>query len=169
MAKTFLDELVEYPAKVIQKIGTTKGIVALLVDDPNVDMDSDEADEVFDKYLFDYVYVDNTTTEARAFVCVEAEVPRIPTATVQDLRLYVMIICHKNFMKIDPSRFAGVIGNRRDNLVRDVDKVLNGSDVFGIGLLTLDSVKTVSSPTGFTARELTYRIADFKNKGVVRT
>lgn len=169
MAKTFLDELVEYPAKVIQKIGTTKNIVALLADDASIDMDSDEADDVFDKYLFDYGYVDSTTTEARAFVCVEAELLRTPTPTVQDLRLYVTIICHKNYMKIDPSRFTGVIGNRRDNLVRNIDIVLNGSDIFGIGLLTLDSVKTVSSPTGFTARELTYKIADFKNKGVART
>lgn len=167
--KTFLDELVEYPAKVIQMIGVDKTVVSLLTDEANIDMDSDKADEAFDKYLFDYEYVDNTTVEARAFVCVESEVKRTPTPTIQDLRVYVRIICHKNYMKIDPSRFKGIIGNRRDNLVRAIDKVLNGSDIFGIGNLTLDSVNTVSSPTGFTARELTYKISDFKNKGVVRS
>ena len=30
MAKTFLDELVEYPAKAIQKLGTNQDIVSLL-------------------------------------------------------------------------------------------------------------------------------------------
>lgn len=168
MANTNLDELVEYPAKVIQKIGNNQLIVSLLTDIPNVDMDSDAADEVFDKYLFDYGYVDNTTTEARAFVCVEAEVTKVPTPTVQDLQLYVTVICHKHFMKIDPSAFTGVIGNRRDNLVRDIDKILNGSDVFGIGELTLSAVRTIPSPAGFTAREMTYKIADFANKGTTR-
>lgn len=168
MANTYLDELVEYPAKAIQRLGTTKSIVALLTDDADVDMDSDEADEVFDKYLFDYGYVDGTTNEAKAFVCVEAEMVKAPTPTMQDLRLYVTIICHKDFMRIDARNFSGVIGNRRDNLVREIDKVLNGSDIFGIGQLCLNSVKTVSSPTGFTARELTYSVADFRNKGVGR-
>lgn len=168
MAKTYLDELVEYPAKAIQKLGTTKDIVSLLTDDAAIDMDSDEADDVFDKYLFDYGYVDNTTTEARAFVCVEAELIKTPTPTVQDLRLFVTVVCHKEFMALDHKRFVGIIGNRRDNLVREIDKVLNGSDVFGIGVLSLDSVKTVSSPTGFTAREITYYVSDFRNKSVTR-
>lgn len=168
MAKTFLDELVEYPAKAIQKLGTNQDIVSLLTDEATIDMDSDEADDVFDKYLFDYGYVDATTTEARAFVCVEAELIRSATPTIQDFRLYVTVICHKNFMSIDTRRFPGIIGNRRDNLVRSIDKVLNGSEVFGIGCLTLNSVKTISSPTGFTARELTYFISDFRNKGVSR-
>lgn len=163
-----MDELVEYPAKAIQKIGTSKKIVSLLTDNEAVDMDSDEADEVFDKYLFDYGYVDNTTTEARAFVCVEAELMKAPTPTIHDLHLFVTIICHKEYMKLDPKRFIGIIGNRKDNLVREIDKMLNGSDIFGIGVLTLDSVKTVSSPTGFTAREITYSISDFRDRGVVR-
>lgn len=168
MAKTYLDELVEYPAKAIQKLGTAKAVVSLLADDAMIDMNSDEADDVFDKYLFDYGYVDNTTTEARAFICVEAELKRTPTPTVQDFRLFVTVICHKGYMVLDNKRFTGIIGNRRDNLVREIDRILNGSDVFGIGSLSLDSVKTVSSPTGFTARELTYSVSDFRNKGVVR-
>lgn len=164
MAKTFLDELVEYPAKLLQIIGTEKSVVSLLLDDPNIDMESGAADDVFDKYLFDYCYVDGTSEESRAYVCAEAEVIKTPTPTIQDLRLYVTIICHKNFMTMSPSQFPGIIGNRRDNLVRRIDKVLNGSDVFGIGQLTLDSVKTIAAPARFTARELTYKISDFRKK-----
>ena len=165
MAKTFLDEMVEYPVKALQKIGTDETIVKLLTNDPQIDMDSDEADTVFDRFLFDYGYVDGTTAETAAYICVEAEVSRVPTATIHDLRLYVTVICHKQFMPIDPSKFKGMIGNRRDNLVRYVDRLLNGSDVFGIGALSLDNVKTVAAPTGFTAREITYRVPNFRNKG----
>lgn len=166
MAKTFLDELVEYPAKALHKIGTDQDVVALLLDNWDIEIGSDEADEVFDKYLYDYLYVDNTTTEARAYICVEAEMIKLSSPTIQDLRLYVTVICHKNFMKLDPRKCKGLIGNRRDNLVRKIDLVLNGSNIFGIGLLTLASVKSMSSPAGFSARELTYKIADFKDKGI---
>lgn len=168
MAKTYLDNLVEYPAKVLHKIGSDQRVVSLLLDSPNVDINGEAADSVYDKYLFDYGYVDGTTEETRAYICTEAEMIKSPTPSIHDLRIYVTIICHKQFMKVDAGKFRGMIGNRRDNLTRFIDGILNGSDIFGIGVLTLDSAKTVASPTGFTARELTYRISDFKDKGVVR-
>lgn len=164
MDELLINELVEYPAKALQKIGTDKTVVGLLLDDPDVDMDSDEADEVFDQYLFDYLYVDNTTTEARAYVCVETELFKTPSPTIQDFHVYVTIICHKRFMKMDASKFTGMIGNRRDNIARAVNKLLDGSEAFGIGALVLESVKTIGSPPGFTVRELTYRVADFVKK-----
>lgn len=166
MDKTFLDEIAEYPLKALQKIGTDPTVVGLLTNNPSIDMESDDADAVFEKYLFDYCYVDSSTDEAEAYICVEAEVPKLPTPAVKDMRLYVTIICHKQFMKIDPSKFRGIIGNRRDNLARFVDVLLNGSDIFGIGKLSLASARVVPAPTGFSARELTYYIPDFRNKGV---
>lgn len=159
--KSYLDELVEYPAIANRLIGLDQRVVSLLTDNPTIDLESDEADEVFDKYLFSYGYVDSTTTEAKAYICSEAELYKSPTPTIQDLRVFVTILCHKKYMKIDPRKFSGMIGNRRDNLVRSVDRVLNKSNLFGIGLLTLETVKTVAAPVGFTARELTYRISDF--------
>ena len=105
MAKTFLDDLVECPAKALHMIGTDPTVVQLLTDNPNVDMQSDEADEVFDKFLFDI-------------------------------------------------------------LVRYVDKLLNGSDIFGVGSLTLASAKTVPAPFGFSAREMTYYVSDFHPRRV---
>lgn len=163
--KTFLDELVEYPVKALFRIGTEPTVVQLLTNNPDVDMMSEEASEVFDRYLFDYGYVDGTTSEAEAYVCVEAEVGKAPTSSVHYMKLYVTVVCHKNFMYLDASKFQGLIGNRRDNLVRYIDNLLNGSDVFGIGKLTLESLKTVPSPAGFTARELTYFVPEFRRKG----
>ena len=166
MANTFLDNLVEYPVKALHFIGTDPTVVKLLTDNPDIDMESEDADEVFEKFLFDYIYVDGTTTEAAAYICVEAETVKAPTTTMQNMKLYVTVICHKQFMKVDATKFKGMIGNRRDNLVRYVDKLLNGADIFGIGALTLENAHTVAAPTGFTARELTYTVPDFRNKKV---
>lgn len=164
MDKMFLDALVEYPAKIIQAIGKDVMIMSLLADNPKIDIESEEADDIFDKSLFDYGYVDNTTAEAGAYICVEAEVPNVSTRTIQDYRLYVSIICHKEFMKLNVNKFLGTLGNRRDNLVRRVDNIISGTSLLGIGFLTLESLKTISSPPGFSARELTYSISDFKGK-----
>lgn len=169
MAKTYLDELVEYPAKVIRKIGTDPTVISLLLNDPNVDMDSDAADDAFDKYIFDYEYVDNSAVEAGCYICVEDEMIKASSPTIQDYRLYITVVCHKEFMKLDPAKFPGMLGNRRDNVVRYVDVLIDNTDLVGIGRLTLTSVKTIAAPTGFSARELIYNVSDFKNKGVVRT
>lgn len=167
MDKTFLDELVEYPVKALRTIGTDPTVVQLLTDKPDIDMESDEADAVFDKFLFDYGYVDGTTAEGAAYICVEAEMAKSPTSTMQDMKLYVTIMCHKQFMKVDATKFKGMMGNRRDNLVRYTDKLLNGADIFGIGKLTLASARTVPAPTGFSAREMTYIVPDFRKwKGI---
>ena len=162
MAKTYLDELVEYPVKALQRIGTDETVVQLLTNNPNVDMESDEADGVFDKNLFDYGFVDDTTQEATAYICAEADVVKAPGSTMKNMELYVFIYCHKQFMNIDGSKFKGMIGNRRDNLIRYTDKLLNGSDIFGIGKLEFKSAKVIPAPTGFSARELTYVVPDFK-------
>lgn len=162
MDRTNLDGLVEYPVKTLYKIGQCPGVVQLLTDNPEVDMDSDAADDVFDKYLFDYGYVDSTTEEAAAYICVEADCMGASNMAIQGMRLYVTVYCHKNYMDVDTSKFRGAAGNRRDNLVRLVDNELNGSDIFGIGELKLDSARVVPAPTGFTARELTYSVPEFR-------
>ena len=164
MDNKLLDALVEYPAKVIQKIGTDRTVISLLTNDPSIDMDSDKADEVFDRYLFDYGYVDSTTSEAAAYVCVETDLAHIPTATIKDMRLYVRIVCHKEFMHIDPSKFKGMIGNRRDNLAKYIAALLDGDNTFGVGQLDLLSCRAAPAPTGFAARELAYKVSDFKSK-----
>lgn len=163
---TFLDRLVEYPVKALREIGTDPTVVQLLTDNPDIDMQSEEADAVFDKFLYDYGYVDNTTTESVAYICVEAETNKSPTDTMLDMKLYVTVVCHKQFMKIDAAKFKGMIGNRRDNLVRYTDRLLNGADVYGIGKLTLLSARTVPAPTGFSAREMTYAVPTFKKRNI---
>lgn len=162
MDNTFLDQIIDYPQKSLRLIGTDPMVVKLLTDNPNIDLDSDEADEVFDKYLFDYDYVDEIQQDANAYICVEAESDNIQTNTIRDMRLYVTIFCHKQFMKLDHEKFQGISGNRRDNLVRFADHVLNGKNIFGIGQLTLMSVRTVSAPKEYTARELIYIVPDFR-------
>ena len=122
----------------------------------------DDVDDAFDRFIYDYSYVDDTITESAAFICVEAEVPYVQNRQIKNMRIYVTVACHKRFMEIDTDIIGGTAGNRRDNLIRYIDKELNDSDIFGIGRLSLKSVKTLSSTNqDFSVRELCYDVPDF--------
>jgi len=69
-------------------------------------------------------------------------------------------------MQLDRKVFKGVIGNRRDNLVRFIDRLLNFSDIFGIGALSLRAVRTGTLSDKFTIRELEYRVPEFNMRSL---
>ncbi len=161
MAKTYLDQLVEYPAKVLKRISEDKYCLGFLVNKKFNEVNEDDSDVALEKYLHDYQYVNETTQETVAYVWVEAEVNAVQNKQFKGVRLYVTVACHKNYMELDSKTFRGISGNRRDNIVRYVDKLLNNSSDFGIGNLSLMSLKTLSPLGGFVIRELTYAIPDF--------
>lgn len=161
MADTYLDQIVEYPSKVIQKISEDKNIVGLLLNKSFNEVTEYDYDRALDDCIYSYQYVDNTVLEVSAYIWVEMDVASVSNEHVKNAELYVTIACHKQFMELDIAKYSGVMGNRRDNLARYVDKLLNGSDVFGIGKLKLKSVRTLSPYNQFVFRELTYEIPDF--------
>ena len=157
---TYLDEVVRYPNEAIRLIGEDKYCAGLLVNKAFDEVTDDDRDTAYDR-MFDYQFVTSTTTEALAYIFCEVDIPRVENKTIKDVALYVTIACHKDFMQLDRRVFRGIIGNRRDNLVRFIDKLLNFSDLFGIGALSLKSVKTGTLSDKFTIRELEYRVPDF--------
>lgn len=161
MAKTYLDQIVEYPSKVMLRIAEDKVCTGLLVNKAFYDVTEDDIDKAMDDLIKDYQYVDETTQATAAYIWVEMEVNRVDNKTIKGIRLYVTIACHKNYMSLNRQTFRGIVGNRRDNLVRYVDKVLNNTEFLGIGALKLHSIKTLTPINGFTMREITYEIPDF--------
>lgn len=161
MAKTYLDQIVEYPYKVITRIAEDKMCVGLIVNKAASSVTEDDMDDVLDNNIKDYQYIEETQQEATALIMVEMEVPSVSNRTVKGVELYVTVACHKNYMNLNRKIFKGIIGNRRDNLVRYIDKILNDSEFIGIGKLKLSSVKTLSSVNGYSLREMTYEVPDF--------
>lgn len=167
MADTYIDELVTYPAKVIQKISSDKTCVGLILNKAPSDIVEEDFDKVLDENIFDYNYVDNTTDTSAAYIWVEAEIPSVVNNTIKNMRIYVTIACHKQYMTLKSPHFAGFMGNRRDNIARYVDKLLQQSEVFGIGKLSLISCLAQSSTGGaFTGRLLTYVVPEFNFRGL---
>lgn len=165
--ETHLDEIIDYKKTIIDKIGLSQKVVGLLLDNPTIDMSSDAAYKVFDDNLFDYDYIESTQTAAIPLVMVDVEVPSIPTGTMKNMLIFVQVAVPKSQMKLDTTKFKKIKGNRKDNLLRQIDLLLNNSSGFGIGKLKLESVGVASVPSGYTSTLLTYSIPDFaRNRSV---
>lgn len=161
MIETNLDQVVEYPIEIIRRISADKHCVGLLVNKPFEQVNEEDFDTASDENIYDYDYVPETNTTPSAYVLVDTEVNRVENRTIKDMRLYITVICHKSFMKLDRKIFGGIVGNRRNNIVRCVNEVINGQSIIGIGAIALKSLRSVNAPDGFTAKELCYEIPDF--------
>lgn len=144
-------------SKIMSKIGTNDNVILLINPKENDDLDLDDilygGDFIINKekvseqgHIFDYNYVNETTTDERVFICIEA-LPSSYSYPLVDVLLYVHIYVHKRIMKItsksaiNPSSPTknemsklGFIGNRCDMLTQAIGKVLNGvKNMPGIG------------------------------------
>lgn len=161
MAKTHLDQIVDYPAKIIKAISDDNACVAFLVNKAFGDVIDNDKDKALDEFIYDHQYIDNTVEKTSAFLWVEMEVDSVENKQIKGVLVYITIACHKDYMKLDGSIYRGIMGNRRDNLVRYVDKLLNGKSFLGIGELSLKAMRTINPINKFTIRELTYSVPDF--------
>ncbi len=119
----------------------------------------DDVENLIYSQIFPYLYVDDTQTEVLSYLCVEVDIPRIPTNTVKDMKLIIWAYCHKNGMRYSKK---GYIGTRADILADMVERQLRESDKFGIGKLQLMSCSYFSPNKEYYGRQLIYNMPDFK-------
>lgn len=165
MAKnTYLDDLIGYKHRVIYDLASSPDVVGLLLDKPKVDMDSDAAYEVVGNNIYDFDYVDRSIQRNDAYIMVEAEMANPTSGSMARWWLYVQIVCAKEYNPLDAKKFKGVVGNRRDNLAKQVDLIINGRDDLGIGHIELANAGPATVPDTFTSIMLTYEIHDFRHE-----
>jgi hypothetical protein len=160
MAFKTINEVIEFKEKIVRKIESSQEIMGLIADDPDFDINSAAAENVLEKNVFDYDYMDGTTQTATAMIMTEVEIPTVPTNTIRDVVIYIQIVVSKSFMDLGPE-FKGVKGNRRDNLVSAVDKVMQEDRGFGIGPLEFKRLNIASVPDTYTSVMLTYETPNF--------
>lgn len=165
--KTYLDDLIGYKHRIIYDLASSSDVVGLLLDDPNVNMDSDAAYEVVGNSIYDFDYVDKSIQRNDAYIMVETEMANPTSGSMAKWWLYVQIVCSKEYNPLDPKKFKGVVGNRRDNLAKQVDLLINGRDDLGIGHIELSNAGPATVPDTFTSILLTYEIHDFRRERLI--
>lgn len=161
---THLDELINYSSQIITALSNSPEIVGLMLDKSPADVTEADMDAAREQ-MYDFDYIDETVQTAGAFIMVDVDMIAAPTGSIKTLEAYVQIAVSKTYVKLNAKKFKGMRGNRRDNLARQIDLLVNGSRDFGIGKLQLVSARTANVPSSFTSKLLTYRSEDFaKNR-----
>ena len=155
---THLDEMVDYKYEILSKIMNDQIVMDLMTDTHDVDLNSEEADDVRDDRFHDYLFIDETMDEARADVMVESAVVDFESSTMKTIEIYIQVVVTRSYQKIG---FSGIKGNRLDNLCRYIDLVLRGSRDFGIGELQLQDCMLNTVPDDFISKMLVYEIQDY--------
>lgn len=111
--------------------------------------------------VFPYLYVDETQIEVLPYICLEVDIPRIPTHTIKDMKITVWAYCHKECMRYSLPEY---LGTRVDILADIIERLLSDSDDFGIGHLHLESVTYIFPQNKYYGKQMVFTIPDFKVK-----
>ncbi|MCI8598584.1 MAG: hypothetical protein HFJ10_09115 [Lachnospiraceae bacterium] len=127
--------------------------------------------------IFDYPFADETTSQEKTFVVVEADIESIRQELFIDFNLYVYVFTSKNLVRITedtiPSQIdvermgynVGQYGNRVDLLCDMADRILNGTtDLKGIGNVKpaeKDFVTLYAPNHNYYGKRLKYQISNY--------
>lgn len=162
---TNLDEIVDYPDAIALALSQDQTIVGLLVDDPNAEIGDNN---VLGSQIYNYNFIPDVATDSLSYITIDTVVSDAKTETVKTLKVIITVISNKTNMKLKPTIFKGVAGNRRDNLVRYTDLIVRRMDNLGIGKLQL-TARTPVAPvsigvTDYTAKQLVYEVPNFDRR-----
>jgi len=146
-----LSEFTEYKKLVAKLIVNDAECVELITGKKNTPL---PAASLINDQVFLYDYVDETTTEAKVFVCVEVDDGLVRGPHVQEIDLFVYVAVPTSMMNM-----SGEI--RRDALAQRIDRLLNGNLDFGFGKLERRPGGRFVFHNSFRGRILHYRVQDW--------
>ena len=146
-----LSEYTEYKKKVVNLILKDAECVELITGVENTTL---PAVSLLNKQVFLYDYIDETTTDAKVFVCIEVDEGEVRTPAVGWMHLWIYIAVPKVLMNME-----GEI--RRDALAQRIDELLNGNLDFGFGKLERKPGGRIVLHDSFRGRFLHYHVRDW--------
>lgn len=120
---------------------------------------ADEVQNLPYSQIFPYPHVDDTQTDAASYICVEVDMPKIPTSTIKEMKICIWACCQRQHMKYSKDGYAGT---RVDILTDMIERRLRESDGFGIGKLQLVSVEHFFPNNKCYGKLMTYTVPAFK-------
>lgn len=129
-----------------------KNIVALITDDEESDVPNHTLPY---SQIYPYEFIPETVDNGQTFICFDVDIAEVVNKTFYVPVLYIWAFTHKSKMRLPNG------GVRIDQLSAEIDKVLNGSRLYGLGELNLRSVGRFSPILDYQGRVLTYYAKDF--------
>ncbi|WP_236354786.1 hypothetical protein [Konateibacter massiliensis] len=132
-------------------------------------------------HIFDYNFVDDTTTQDKTFILVETDIDTIRNGIFTDFNLYVFVFTSKKLVRLNSSTsptikqvknmgyFASTYGNRIGVLCDCIDRTLNGTDkIYGIGSVSSaprNHMALYSPNSKYYGKVLKYQITNYNSGG----
>lgn len=147
-----LDELFDYKNQLMDDMLTNEQIIRLLSDDGKT-LASPET--LMYSQVFPYEYVPDVVEHGQTFICCEVDIKDVVNKTFLVPVLYIWVFTHKSKVRLPGG------GVRTDKLSSEITKIINGSRMYGLGELNLQSAKRFSPIGGYQGRILTFYTKDF--------
>lgn len=154
---SILKDMGSYKNKIVSAFINSDEICELLFNkEPYTEED---VENLIYSQVFPYLYVDETQTEVKSYICFEVDVSKIPTGTVKDMKLIVWAYSHKDGMRYSKKGYSGT---KVDILVDMIEKQLRESDELGIGKPQLLSCTYFIPNSKYYGKQMVYNMPDFK-------
>lgn len=150
-----LDEFYDYKNKVLDDLLTNENILKLLDDNLEVA----DAGKLMYKQVFPFEYIPETVEHGRTFICCDVDL--IPAGEnlnrmIYKPVLYIWVFTHKDLLRLPNGG-----GVRTDKLAHEVAKKLCGSRYYGMGELTLYSVKRFAPMMDYQGKAIVFHARDW--------
>lgn len=146
-----LDELYGYKNRLMRDLLTSPEIVKLI----DETIDPEEAESLVYNRVFPCEYVPDTVQQGMTFVCIDVDVEASINKTFLSPVIYIWVFTHRSNLRLPDGG-----GVRTDALCHEICKAINGSRTYGLGELTLYSVKRFAPMTDFQGKRLAFRTKD---------
>lgn len=147
-----LDELFDYKNQLMDDLLTNTDIVKLMSDDGKTEV---APETLMYTQVFPYEFVPDVTEHGQTFICCEVDIKEVLNKTYLVPALYIWIFTHKSKVRLPGG------GVRTDKLSSIITSIINGSRMYGLGELNLQSAKRFSPITNYQGRILTFYAKDF--------
>lgn len=147
-----LDELFDYKNQLMDDLLTSTDIVKLMSDDGKTEV---APETLMYTQVFPYEFVPDVTEHGQTFICCEVDIKEVLNKTYLVPALYIWVFTHKSKVRLPGG------GVRTDKLSSIITSIINGSRMYGLGELNLQSAKRFSPITNYQGRILTFYAKDF--------
>lgn len=147
-----LDELFDYKNHMMDDLLTNTDIVKLMSDDGKTEV---APETLMYTQVFPYEFVPDVTEHGQTFICCEVDIKEVLNKTYLVPALYIWVFTHKSKVRLPGG------GVRTDKLSSIITSIINGSRMYGLGELNLQSAKRFSPITNYQGRILTFYAKDF--------
>lgn len=147
-----LDELFAYKNQLMEDLLTSEEVLSLISAEDATEVDGKS---LMYTHVFPYEFMPDTTEVAKTFLCCEVDIETVYNKTFLHPLIYVWVFTHTSLLRLPRG------GVRMDALSSEIVKVLNGSRMYGLGTLELQSAKRFSPIANYQGRLLKFFAQDF--------